>query len=375
MDKSSIMMIMKKFRFLLVAIANVLLFSSCQSDDTFTIKGTILNPGNQKVIALYEGERKLDSAFLNEQGAFVLKRSAEQPRLFYAMIGGKRFPVIIKNGQTLQLEADLQQEYAYSVSGNDLSLRLQDFAKVHNDMIRFRDSLEETFFTRSLGLVEPELSSVRSSFQMQERNYMEKYEQKAIEFASQQEDLAGFFAMSTLVPAYSEAAIIAYSESLGDLFNENALVRDFKENAIKLKRLAIGQPAPDFESFTFTNRSVKLSDYKGKITLIDFWASWCPPCREENPNLVRLYRQYKDKGFDIFGVSLDNNPGAWKRAMDSDELVWTNVSDLQAWGGEVVELYRLTSIPVSYVLDRDGIIIAKNLRGEELADFLATIMN
>lgn len=364
---------MKKGIFWLLAWCMFGGLMACQSDPSFTIKGHITHAGTHKVVALYEGDRKLDSAFLNEDGAFQLKRSAVQPRLFHVVIGGKRFPLIMQNGHTAQFHTNLQEEYAYTLEG-DVSPRLQAFAQINQDMLQFRDSLERAFFTQSAGLVDPELAQLRTHFQIQERQYMQAYEQKAVQFAGEEADLAGFFAMSTLIPEYSEAAIIQYAESIGDRYEENALVREFKENAQKLKRLAIGQPAPDFESFTFNNRSVKLSDFKGKITLVDFWASWCPPCREENPNLVRLYKQYKSKGFDILGVSLDNNPGAWLRAMEADQLEWTNVSDLQAWGGEVVELYRLTSIPVSYVLDREGIIVAKNLRGEELAAFLAQMM-
>ncbi|KKX47054.1 TlpA family protein disulfide reductase, partial [Sphingobacterium sp. IITKGP-BTPF85] len=135
-------------------------------------------------------------------------------------------------------------------------------------------------------------------------------------------------------------------------------------------KLAVGQPAPDFESFTPNNKSIKLSDFKGKYVLLDFWASWCMPCRQENPNIVKLYNQYKGKGFDVFGVSLDDNPGPWMRAIADDQLQWTQASDLKAWGSVVVGLYRITGIPASYVLNPEGLIIAKNLRGKELEDFL-----
>jgi len=115
---------------------------------------------------------------------------------------------------------------------------------------------------------------------------------------------------------------------------------------------------------------VKLSDFRGKYTLVDFWASWCVPCRQENPNIVKQYHAYKDKGFTILGVSLDDNPGSWMRAIQADGLEWTQVSDLQQWGSEVVGLYRIHAIPASYLLDPNGIILAKNLRGRELEEFL-----
>src|SRR5690606_6202173 len=122
----------------------------------------------------------------------------------------------------------------------------------------------------------------------------------------------------------------------------------------KLKTLAIGQPAPTFDSFTPDNKTVKLADYKGKYTLVDFWASWCMPCRKENPHLVKMYNQYKDRGFTILGVSLDNNPGSWMRAIKDDQLTWTQVSDLQAWSSDLVTKYKLKSIPASFLLDKNG---------------------
>ena len=142
------------------------------------------------------------------------------------------------------------------------------------------------------------------------------------------------------------------------------------EEITRLKRLAVGQPAPTFESLTPDNKPVKLSDFQGTYTLVDFWASWCVPCRQENPNIVAQYHAYKEKGFTVLGVSLDDNPGAWMRAIKDDGLEWTQVSDLQQWGSEVVGLYNIRAIPTSYLLDPKGIIIAKNLRGEELAAFL-----
>src|SRR5690606_19846296 len=171
------------------------------------------------------------------------------------------------------------------------------------------------------------------------------------------------------------AELVAYADRIAGRWEDNATVRQFLEEMSKLKRLAVGQPAPLFESLTPNNQKVSLSDFRGKYTLVDFWASWCVPCREENPNIVKQYHAFKDKGFTVLGVSLDGNPGAWMRAIETDGLEWTQVSDLQQWGSEVVELYRLQAIPASYLLDPDGIIIAKNLRGQELETFLKKTLN
>lgn len=129
--------------------------------------------------------------------------------------------------------------------------------------------------------------------------------------------------------------------------------------------------APDFELPTPEGKLVKLSDFRGKYVLIDFWASWCPPCREENPNVVKVYQQFKNKNFTVFGVSLDDSKLRWTQAIEADKLTWTQVSDLKRWDGEVVALYKVDAIPTSFLIDPDGRIIAKNLRGNELEEFLS----
>ena len=111
----------------------------------------------------------------------------------------------------------------------------------------------------------------------------------------------------------------------------------------------------------------KLSDLRGKVVLIDFWASWCGPCRRENPNVTRIYSQYHDKGFEIFSVSLDSDAASWKRAIESDKLVWPNhVSDLKKWQSQAAAIYGVRSIPSTFLLDKEGRIVHRDLRGADL---------
>lgn len=143
-----------------------------------------------------------------------------------------------------------------------------------------------------------------------------------------------------------------------------------KEIAEGLKKTAIGVVAPDFTMNDPEGKPVQLSSLRGKVVLIDFWASWCGPCRQENPNVVKLYQKYNGKGFQIIGVSLDRSKEEWVKAIKDDQLNWVQVSDLQFWQNAAARLYSVSQIPQSFLLDKEGKIIAKGLRGEQLAEKL-----
>jgi peroxiredoxin len=140
------------------------------------------------------------------------------------------------------------------------------------------------------------------------------------------------------------------------------------------KGTTVGYKATNFSQTTPDGKVVSLSDFKGKYVLIDFWASWCRPCRMENPNVVSAYNRFKDKGFTVLGVSLDSNRDPWIAAINQDNLTWTHVSDLKGWGNEVGKTYGVTGIPQNYLIDREGKIVAKDLRGAALDEKLAEII-
>ncbi|MGA2823021.1 MAG: AhpC/TSA family protein [Bacteroidales bacterium] len=141
-----------------------------------------------------------------------------------------------------------------------------------------------------------------------------------------------------------------------------------------LKRVQIGQPAVDFTMNDTTGKPVALSSLKGKILLVDFWASWCHPCRLENPNVVKAYAGFHKKGFDVLGVSFDRKKDNWKKAIKDDKLIWNHVSDLQNWGNAAGKLYGISSIPANVLLDKDQKIIGRNLRGDALIAKLTELL-
>ncbi len=174
-----------------------------------------------------------------------------------------------------------------------------------------------------------------------------------------------------LTPEEIRADLLLLDPSLQNTVYANVL----KELVKTLEDVSVGKKAPDFALKDPEGNVVKLSDRLGKgYLLVDFWASWCGPCRRENPNVVKTYLEYKDKGFDVFGVSLDKDKESWKKAIEKDQLTWIHGSDLLFWNSAPAKLYGIRAIPSNLLLDKNGIIVAKNLRGEELQKKLAELL-
>lgn len=192
------------------------------------------------------------------------------------------------------------------------------------------------------------------------------------------------------LPAKSKAKEQVYKTMLGMFSNANldyygTILRTFKEEYKDNKEVQDyikrqpkkdffeGDEVPDIALADTSGKVLPLSSFRGKVVLVDFWASWCGPCRMENPNVVRVFQKYKDKGFTVFGVSLDQNKEKWIGAIKQDRLTWNHVSDLKGWSSDGAKLYGVKSIPQTYLIDAEGRIIAKNLRGEMLEQKLKEI--
>lgn len=162
--------------------------------------------------------------------------------------------------------------------------------------------------------------------------------------------------------------------ALGDKVKNSTKGKKFAEHLAVLEKVQEGKPAINFTQNDTTGKPISLSDFKGKYVLVDFWASWCGPCRAENPNVVKAYNKYKDKNFAILGVSLDANADKWKAAIEKDGLTWTEVSDLQYWKNAAAAQYGVQAIPANFLIDPNGTIIGHNLRGEDLDNKLTEIL-
>jgi len=313
----------------------------------------------------------VDSTVLNDKGEFKFTRSTKAVDFFKVGANQNEYVVIAQNGDNIKLTADLNdQTMAYQVSGAAEADKLQELNTYKNKYNARMASIQANY-EQQVSANPDKRDMIAEQLRPELIKVSDEMVSFILKFANDNPDaLTSFYAMNSLNPSEYEQEFIAYSDKIKSKFNDNQAVTEFLVRMAKLKSVQVGQDAPAFSMKSIDGKNISLADYKGKYVLLDFWASWCMPCRNENPNIVKAYNNYKDKNFTILGISLDKDPKAWAQAISADKLTWSHVSELSDFEGPTVRLYQIEAIPSSFLIDPTGKIIAKNLRGEELAAFL-----
>ena len=357
-----------------------LVIFSCTDKSAFTISGTVNNPGSLKKIFLVEadsaGIKVVDSTQLSENGKFQFKHSAPYENLYKIRVGGSIFDIIAKNGDDITFSTDINDNSkAYTVTGSEESGKIQEFNKINNVYSDKMSKLYNDYQAKAQALGK-ETDSLINVYRPQFQTIMDEQSVATLKFVNDNKSsLAGFYAATSLDPDKYEQQLIAYADAIKDNFKDNLGVQQFEKQMASAKPVSIGQHAPDFTIIGIDDKPIKLSDYKGKYVMLDFWASWCMPCRQENPNVVKQYAVYHAKGLNILGISLDQDKSKWQQAITADNLSWAHASDLKNFEGATEVLYHIQAIPSNFIIDPNGIIVAKNVRGADLEEFLNKTFN
>ncbi len=387
---------MKNFWFILLIL---MMLQACgSSTNQFTIEGKLENANGENLTLLelqMDGVKTLDSLQLDKEGKFKFTGYTESAK-FYIVRTSPRNTVtlIVEPGDHITLEGNAGNlTESYTLSGSEASENILDIRKKHRAMLEKLDSLSKIYkdnpHEEKTDDLKKRLSKVSQSIIQKHRAFTKNFIDQNINslailmalyqqigprsyLIDPREDFSYYEKVdSALMAQYpnSEAVKSFHSQV------ENLKSKMGSEGSSGDEKLAVGKTAPEIALPNPKGDTVKLSSLQGNYVLLDFWASWCKPCRVENPILVQNYQRFKDKEFEIYQVSLDRNRSDWLQAIEKDNLNWYHVSDLAFWNSKAAEKYNVRSIPANFLLNKKGEIIAKNLRGDDLQAKLHEVLS
>lgn len=346
-------------------------------EEGFTLNAKIdsLGAGDAYLIRIVDGKRQfVDTATIDSTGAFMFKGKVEVPEIYYISVNERMrsLPVFLENSQ-ITLTSSISKLPWTEVKGS----------ASHDEFKAYQDTLKILFQARRDTLEKHYMAAKKANDDASLNKIIAKWDTLDNDEASFKENWVKGHPKSFVGPeiVWNELSYLkdgpeleAMVSSMDSIVYPSPYVKLLNDRIAVLKKVAIGQPAIDFTMMGVDGKPVTLSSRFCKYLLVDFWASWCGPCRRENPNVVASWKKFNKKGFDVFGVSLDRDSAAWVKAIKDDKLTWTHVSDLKGWENAAAGLYGVRSIPANFLLDPKGTIIGKNLREGELEKKLAELI-
>jgi thiol-disulfide isomerase/thioredoxin len=384
----------KKMKKLLMLLAIVVAFASCKKENLteYVINGNAEGIHNGIRVRLTQidskGKQVIKDSAIVMNGKFNIKGSVEEPSIYFLLVDGKpgNFVFMLENSN---INIDLDQKVLMNskITGSESNIIYEAFQE---GMLEFKEESESIIavFKELRENPNPKTKDSITKVMDDLRQRQTAYPLNFIQDNSDSYFSLNLIQLESSRPGFDIANYMKVFESFPEhlktskkgLVVKQKLDELYKEYE-KLSYLNIGKVAPSFESQTPDGKILKLDDIKGKVTIIDFWAAWCGPCRRENPNVVKVYNKYHSKGLEIIGVSLDGAPNqkdpkkAWLAAIEKDGLEWNHVSGLKYFRDPVAELYNIKSIPATFILDAEGKIVAKNLRGVALENKISELLD